>query len=71
MGVRKKTFRLKHLQTRPTQKLYNPLYNKNESRTADLYPKEVSGIENGKPHNDIKVKTFSIPHHAQIAYYSV
>ena len=28
--------------------------------TADLYPNEVSGIENGTTHNDIKVRTFSI-----------
>ena len=28
--------------------------------TADLYPNEVSGIENWTTHNDIKVRTFSI-----------
>jgi len=33
---------------------------------ADLYPNEVSGIENGITHNDIEVTTFSIsplPYH--------
>ena len=34
--------------------------------TADLYPNEVSGIENGTTHNDIKVRTFSIPPYANI-----